>query len=126
MYFIFKHVEHSIYRDKPGKYYHYTQASPNHKMIERGARVLCYRKETDQIFAKARVGRIESRLIGGTRNFFAHYSNYRWLRRPVFLDEIREQVKLRDLRRPSPGIIPLDRRTFETIVKIIEQIQRLG
>ncbi|MCS7131178.1 MAG: hypothetical protein NZ934_00380, partial [Hadesarchaea archaeon] len=56
---------------------------------------------------------------------FAYYSSYRRLRRPVFLDEIREQVKLRDLRRPSPGIIPLDKHAFEKMVEIIERIQRL-
>lgn len=126
MYFIFKHVGHSTYRDKPGKYYHYTQASPNHEMVRRGARVLCYQKETDQIFAKARVGRVECKLIRGVKNFFAYYSSYRRLKRPVFLDEIRGQLRLRDLRRPSPGIIPLDKHTFEGMVEIIERIQRSG
>jgi hypothetical protein len=119
MYFIFKHVKNSPYRDMPGKYYHYTTASPNHRRVKRGARVLCYQKETDRIFARARVGKVMTRRLGGVKNYYAYYEGYEELEGPVLLEDIRRRVKLRDLRRPSPGIIPLDEKTFVEIIKTI-------
>jgi len=64
MYFVFKHVKNSPYRDRPGKYYHYTTASPNYKKVKPRARVLCYQKETDRIFARARVRKVMARRVG--------------------------------------------------------------
>jgi hypothetical protein len=74
MYFIFKHVKYSPYRDRPGKYYHYTQASPNHEKVKAGAYVLCYRKEADQIFAKAKIGKIVVKETKRVRNYYAYYA----------------------------------------------------
>jgi len=124
MYFIFKHAEHSPYKDKPGEYYHYTQRSPNYSKVKEGSCVLCYQKETDTIFALARVGRISVREVMGVRNYRAHYEDYEELERPVFLEDIRGHIRLRDLQRPSPGIIPLDKETFERIVRTIELLEQ--
>ena len=120
MYFIFKHAEKSRYRDEKGKFYHFDENSPNWEKVKEGARVLCYQKEDNWIFAIAKVGKILVRRKNGRKEFFALYEDYRKLEEPIFLDEeVRLKVGLkRSLELPSPGIIPISKETFERIVSL--------
>jgi hypothetical protein len=121
MHFIFKHVEFSTYRDERGKSYHYTQRSPNFQLVRKGARVLCYQKESNSIFAITEVKRIDKVRKGDELNFFAIYGNYRELKKPlVLMPRIRNELGLRDLQLPSPGIIPISKEMFERLVGLIE------
>ena len=120
MYFIFKHVEFSGYKDEKGRFYHYTENSPNFKKVKEGAKVLCYQKENNSIFAFAEVKRIKVWKEKGVKNFLAFYSNYVELEKPLELSfEVRRKVKLkRDLEMPSPGIIPISAETFQKILRL--------
>jgi hypothetical protein len=122
MHFIFKHVEFSTYRDERGKSYHYTQRSPNFQLVRKGARVLCYQKESNSIFAIAEVKRISRVRKGNELNFFAIYGNYRELKEPLVLTpKLRSKLGLRDLRLPSPGIIPISGEVFERLVELVKR-----
>lgn len=82
--------------------------------------MLCYRKETDQIFARAKVGKIVVKEVKGIKNYYAHYRDYERLKKPIFLEDLLGRVRLRDLRKPSPDTTPINKQTFEAIIKAIE------
>ncbi|MDI6807094.1 MAG: hypothetical protein QMD14_04800 [Candidatus Aenigmarchaeota archaeon] len=122
MYFIFKHVKFSRYKDVKGKVYHYNEKSPNFEKVNTGARVLLYEKENNEIFALAMVARIKVSENNG-KNFFAFYKNCIHFEKPLELSyETRKKVGLRNLELPSPGIIPITKQTFKNLIETIKNL----
>lgn len=126
MYFIFKHTDFSRYKDRKGKFYHYDERSPNFEKVREKAKVLCYQKEDNWIFAIATVGKIRV-VKKKVKNFFAFYGKYLRLGNPLFLDyETRKRVGLkRNLELPSPGIVPIEKGTYEKLLKMIRKENKI-
>jgi len=123
MYFIFKHAEFSRYKDEKGKVYHFDERSPNFDKVKEGARVLCYQKEDNWIFAVAKVGKILVEEKDGRKEFFALYESFERLEEPLSLDEkVRKKIDLkRNLELPPPGIIPISEETYKKILALIKK-----
>lgn len=119
MHFIFRHRKFSRYKNKRGKVYHYDRGSPNWEKVKVGVKVLCYQIEKNEIFGIAEVREIEERAEG----FFALLKNYVRLRKPLVVDlEVMKKVKLgKSLGLPAPGIIPISRSTYSSLLKLIRE-----
>lgn len=121
MYFIFRHSEKSSYKDKIGRYYHFTNKSPNYRKVKKGAKILLYKKEINSIIGVARINRIVKNKVNKTIHFFAFY-NLKKFREPLFCDnEFLEKVGINlILDSTLPGIIPINKSQFEKILGMIK------
>lgn len=118
MYFIFKHAKFSRYKDIKGEVYHYDKKSPNFEKVKIGSKVFLYDKESNEIFGFGVIDKIK--VVNG--NFFAFYKNYKHFKKSLFLDDkIRKGLKIRNLELPSPGIIPISKKTFDELIKKLRQ-----
>lgn len=120
MYFIFRHSKKSNYKDKIGKYYHYTNKSPNYKKVKLNSNVLIYLKEINSIIAIAKISKIVIKREKNQIHYFAYYKNFKKIK-PILCDEeFLEKTKIKFyLDGKLPGIIPLNKKTFEKILKLI-------
>ena len=117
-YFIFRHSESSSYKDKIGKVYHFTEKSPNWRKVEVNSKILIYEKKLDAFIGIGRIKRIEKKKVGKILHFFAHYT-FKKFKFPVFSVDFVPKLK-RKLNGKLPGIIPISKRKFETLLKLAE------
>lgn len=121
MYFIFRHSESSGYKDKKGKYYHFTTESPNYEKVKPNAKVLLYQKELDAIFGYADISRVKEKKMGRGKEFFAFYKNYKELKEPLFCEELIEKGCLNiELAENMSGIIPIKKEVYLKILELIK------
>ncbi len=120
MYFIFRHSKKSNYKDKIGKYYHYTKNSPNYEKVRKGSKVLIYVKEINAIIGKAEIREIKKFWKNNVLNFYAIYKNYKKFKNPIFCDyDFLEKCKIKYfLDGKLPGIIPISKETYKKILSI--------